>query len=183
MKEPNLKGEKVILRFPLDEIKAELITDYFQDEDQVRHMTAVPYPYTNQDAKNFIKFLETTKEVESTFEWGIFDKETDQFIGMVGLEEIDYDIGKGELGYWLAKDYWGKGYTKEATTMVLDFAFNELELERVEAYVVKENEPSLRLLESLAFQVEGLMRRAALNKGELVDRYVCGILKEEWQRS
>lgn len=175
---PILEDQKIKLEFPLGKVKPETIYNYFQDKEQAKFMTSVPYPYKLEDADNFLSFLESIKENNSMLEWGIFLKNSKTFIGMISLEEIDYDIRKAELGYWLAKNYWQQGYTYRAASLVLDYSFKTLNLQRIEAYIVKNNIGSMKLLEKLGFQQEGLLRRAALNKGKLVDRYIYSLLKK-----
>lgn len=183
MAEVILLGKRVYLAASLRRVEAKTIYQYFQDRDIIRYLSSVPDSYVLKDAEDFLHYLGLIEGDKSVLELGMFDQETDQFLGMISLEDIDHEIGKCEMGYWLAKDYWGQGYALEAATLVLNYAFTELKLQKVCAYLIKENVKSLQLLKRLGFQVEGLLRRDLINKGELVDRYVCGLLAEEWRAS
>ena len=78
------------------------------------------------------------------------------------------------------KNLHGKGIGLEIRKLLLDYAFLELGLNKVYAYVWKENKPMIKLNEKVGFQIEGLLREDVLSHGEKRDRHVMGILKEEY---
>ena len=86
-----------------------------------------------------------------------------------------------EIGYGISPDYWGKGYFKEALTMVLSFLFEELNFYKVWAKTQSNNISSIKALENSGFTNEGIMRDFYLsNKGERYDAAFLSILKEEY---
>ena len=72
----------------------------------------------------------------------------------------------GTIGYKFDEDYWHKGYAREAVSCMLDEVFRELKLHRVIAYVMEGNEPSIRLLETMGFRLEGLCEKNIKISGE-----------------
>ena len=90
------------------------------------------------------------------------------------------EAGRGDVGYWLGKPYWGQRLMREALTAVLDLCFGELDQVKVEAEVFTTNARSKRLVEGLGMQLEGTIRSSHLKRGEWVDAHIYGILREEW---
>lgn len=103
-----------------------------------------------------------------------------QPVGAVTLMRIDGTHGTAELGYWIAPDNWGAGYATAAARAVLEYAFAERRLERVEANALATNEASRAVIEKLGFVEEGRERAAFHVDGERVDRVNYGLLREEW---
>ncbi len=163
-----LIGERIYLETLTTKVNAKTLQENINDFEQTRYMHEVPYPYTLEDAESYIKYLNSIKD-DSCIELGIFNRNTDDFIGVVSLSNINYQYENGEIGYWIRKKFWNKGYTKEAAQMLIRYATLQ-----------KENTGSLALLTSLGFQVEGLMRKSVKNKGKLVDRYICSLIREEY---
>jgi RimJ/RimL family protein N-acetyltransferase len=87
----------------------------------------------------------------------------------------------GELAYWITPSEWGNGYATMAGELVVEHAFAELGLHRVEASAFETNEASKRVLEKLGFAREGTSRRAAYVDGEWVDVAEFALLESEWE--
>ncbi|WP_089789836.1 GNAT family N-acetyltransferase [Natronobacterium haloterrestre] len=98
--------------------------------------------------------------------------------GAVNL--FDVDGTAGTLSYWLFDEYRGRGYATEAVSLLVEHAFEELGLHRVEAEVFDGNDPSRRLLERVGFVGEGVSREARFTGGEFRDVHRFGLLAPEW---
>lgn len=104
-------------------------------------------------------------------------------LGEKVIGSITLDKGKGyhgckaELGYVIAKEYWGNGFATQAVKLATQTGFNDLEVERIEAFVDPSNIGSQRILEKNGFAREGLLKNYILHKGVLSDRYIYAILK------
>lgn len=116
--------------------------------------------------------------------WAIFLKETGDLIGTIALEDDRFrpDARSKELGYSLAYDYWGKGYMTEAARKVIEFAFNELELQIMCICTSTVNTRSQRIIEKCGFKLEGVIRMAyQIYDGSLRDSMEFSMTKEEWE--
>jgi RimJ/RimL family protein N-acetyltransferase len=102
-------------------------------------------------------------------------------IGDLYLRLLDYDNRQAEIGYTLARAYWGQGYAREAVGALLRYCFADLGLHRVIAIADSENSPSLGLLERLGMRREGHFRQSIHNGTTWRDEYQYAILREEWQ--
>ncbi|MBQ8415822.1 MAG: GNAT family N-acetyltransferase, partial [Clostridia bacterium] len=86
-----------------------------------------------------------------------------------------------EVGYVLNPEYWGKGIAPEALLAVMEFGFETLGLNRIEARFIEENERSRRVMEKVGMTFEGVMREGMLVKGSYVNVGICSILADEWR--
>jgi RimJ/RimL family protein N-acetyltransferase/uncharacterized protein (DUF952 family) len=90
---------------------------------------------------------------------------------------------RADIGLWIGLPYQGRGYGTQAVRLLVDFGFRYLGLERIEASIFVGNLASLRIFEKNGFQLEGTLRRAIRKRGVLVDDWVVGILRDDWQAS
>ena len=112
----------------------------------------LPHPYGLADAQAFITGASAAK-VETTFAVTLADG---TLIGMCGVAQL---YGEDpEIGYWLGQPYWGQGYATEAARAVIDYAFEDLRLERLESGARVSNPASRRVLEKCGFQWTGVKR-------------------------
>ncbi len=175
-----IEGNKINLRH-VRKADARSIYQYAGDETISRY-THVPHPYKLEDAYDFIKQTRSERRKKIGYHFGLEDKETAQVIGMIGLMNVDQTLKKGEVGYWLARPFRGRGIMKEAILLTLRFCFIELHLHRIYAHVFPENEVSMRLLEKIGFQREGIIREGFKHRGEYISVYLYSILEDDWAR-
>lgn len=176
-----ITGKRIILR-SLKATDASSIHRHANDR-QVFRYTTLPYPYTIKDARDFIKSTVENLEEQSSYEFGISLKEDDEIVGMIGLKKVNRENKlSAELGYWLGKKYWRQGITREAVGLMLDFAFNDINLHKVYAKVMKPNIASFNLLKKFGFQEEGLMREYEKRNNRWMDVYYMGLLKKEFKK-
>jgi len=104
-------------------------------------------------------------------------------IGHCGLFHIDETARHCELGISIGdKDYWGRGYGREAVSLLLDYAFRLRNLRRVWLEVHASNERAIRAYRSCGFVEEGRMRKHIWLGGRYVDNVLMGVLRDEWRR-
>lgn len=109
--------------------------------------------------------------------------ENGKIIAFAGITNIDFTVNKGESYTFVNPVMQGRGVGTQARKMVLDFAFNELGLNKVYAFTNEENIPSCRLSEKLGFKLEGRFREEYISKnGEFKDRLYYGLLKSDWKQ-
>lgn len=101
--------------------------------------------------------------------------------GTIGLHPADSVSGSGELGLFLAEEYWGQGLGTEASRLLTDYAFRERRFHRVTARVIEGNVGSRRIWEKLGFRHEATFREADFEDGEYVDVRLYAVLEDEWR--
>ena len=105
------------------------------------------------------------------------------FLGWCGLTRWNPDYRSASLGYCLDDSAWGHGYATEAARALLQWAFDTLDLNRVQAEADTRNAASARVLEKLGFVREGTLREDCIVNGEVSDSWVYGLIKREWPPS
>jgi len=103
-------------------------------------------------------------------------------IGVVDIRAISRLWAVGEIGYTLARQYWGKGYNLEAGTLLMDYGFERLGMRRIRAVCDTDNRRSYRTMEKLGMIRDGVIAGACVRDGCPVDRVVYSMLRKEWQR-
>ena len=148
---------------------AESIALHANDRDVWRNMRdRFPHPYTVKDAKDWIAFVATVPPGTN------FTFEVDgKAVGGISFEPLAdvFRVG-AEIGYWLARPYWGRGITTEAVRAVTDHAFLHFDFIRLQASVFSWNPASARVLEKAGYALEATNRRAMIKEGEIGDRWL-----------
>ncbi|HEX8362869.1 MAG TPA: GNAT family N-acetyltransferase [Longimicrobium sp.] len=98
-----------------------------------------------------------------------------ELCGAAGLT-IDPEHRRGELGYWIGRPFWGRGYATRAAAVVLEFGFREMKLRRIYATHLTRNLASARVLEKLGMRPEGILRQHVLHRGRWEDLAIRGCL-------
>ena len=105
------------------------------------------------------------------------------FLGWCSLTRWNPDHRSASMGYCFDEAAWGHGYATEAARAVLEWSFETLDLNRVQAETDTRNAASARVLEKLGFVREGTLREDCVVNGEVSDSWVYGLLRREWQTS
>ena len=138
-----------------------------------------PYPLTISKTRKIISEIEKEwKEKKTVVMFKIQLKETKKTIGVLDIYDIDRRDKHAKTGYWLGRNYWGKGYALEAVKGVIKFAFNNLNLNKIFADTLTDNLSSNKLLEKAGFRKIGVMRKDKLVKGKLRDRFLWELIKK-----
>jgi RimJ/RimL family protein N-acetyltransferase len=176
---PTLAAPRVALRW-LTEADIGALYGIFSDPAVMRYWATPPMSDIAQ-AKKLVADIHEGFRAQHLFEWGVARLEDDRIIGTCTLFAINESQGRGEIGFALGHQFWGRGYMKEALTALLDFAFGTLRMRRLEADVDPRNAGSLHAVERLGFRREGLLRERWKVDGELQDSVVLGLLSREWR--
>lgn len=128
------------------------------------------------ECSDYLKQIIDAYEHNNAAWWAVTEKNTDRVIGFCGYVNYAPHFNRAELGYLIAYEQWNKGYGTEACKAVIKYGFMGMQLHRVEATVDTENSASIRVLEKLGMQREGLLRERVLCNGEYRDRYMYGLL-------
>ena len=129
--------------------------DYYADPAVSRYILAST-PQNLTDAMNEIHYCRSLFYQKSGIYWAICQKTDNRMIGAVGIY-INSQHNRGEICYDLHKDYWRRGIMSRAIKKVMDFAFEHIKLDRLEAVTVKENVPSMTILDKIGYIREGTL--------------------------
>lgn len=137
----------------------------------------LPYPYTEQDGVDYISAMLSADENE-TFAFAI--TVDDKAVGSIGVfRQGNIHRQTGELGYYIAEEYWGKGIMTEAVIQTCEYVFEKSDIIRIYAEPFAYNGASCRVLEKAGFQYEGTLRSNAVKNGKVIDMKMYSLLKTE----
>ncbi|BAY08440.1 GNAT family N-acetyltransferase [Calothrix sp. NIES-2098] len=173
---PQLTTENLILReTTLNDTPA--VFQIFAD-DAVTKYHDVETATNIEQAQFLIQRRAERFQNQQAIRWGIARKEDNAIVGSCG-----YSIRnrfQAEIGYELARDYWRKGLMTEALSAIIQWGFEQLDLNRIEAFVMLENNASIQLLKKLQFVEEGVLREYGFWKGRFHDLKIFSLLKKDY---
>lgn len=112
-----------------------------------------------------------------------FERSSEALVGGIGLSNVRRGVAQtGTLGYWVGQEHARHGYMSASARLVVDFAFDQLGLHRVEAACLPTNQPSRGLLEKVGFRYEGYARGYLRIDGAWRDHVLYAVLREDWRR-
>ncbi len=123
---------------------------------------------TYEDTAAQMDWYEQGHENNTGYFWVMEHALTHDFIGVVGLYNIQATHHNGELGYWILPAFWNQGYTTEALAAVIHFTQTELKLHRIYAEIELENTASLHLMKRLGFDHEGTKTDCEYKNGRYI---------------
>lgn len=174
---PKLETVRLVLR-QLTARDVKFIYDLFSLEETNRHVENPPVKDMAEAREIYELYC---KPKPHLFRLGIELRATGKLVGTLGLYGIDMENKRATLGYDLLPEHWGKGYMAEACSALLDYAFGEMGLNRVQASAEPENTRSIRVMERLGFTREGLARQLDFYKGAFHDDALYSVLSSEWK--
>jgi ribosomal-protein-alanine N-acetyltransferase len=175
---PKLSTKRLILRpFTLDD--APVVQKLAGHRDIAATTLNIPYPYEDGMAEEWINTHQEKFEQGKVVNFAVVLRGNGQLVGAMGLE-INKRHECAELGYWIGKTYWNKGYCTEAAMAVLDYGFNELHMNRIFAYHMKRNPASGRVMQKIGMTHEGCLRQFVKKWDVFEDMETYAILRSEY---
>lgn len=128
------------------------------------------------DTHAFLRAAEKEAYEHTAFKAGIW--RGTELLGAIDLHDIDWANANARVGYWLAKEHMGHGIMTRAVRVLTEYAFEALDLHRVEIHVATENERSRRIPERLGFEMEGVLHEVQRLRGEYLDHALYALVRE-----
>ncbi|MCD6550708.1 GNAT family protein [Thermotoga sp.] len=174
-----LKGKLVRLReYRKEDIDKAL--EYINDPEVKKYLIpGIPFPLRREDEEKWYQNLDgfSTK----SYSFAIETLSTREYIGGCGINNIDWKNSIAEVGIFLGRPYWNKGYGTDAMKVLVRFIFNEMNINKIKLGVYSFNKRAMRVYEKVGFKVEGVLREELYREGKYHDVYVMGILRREWK--
>lgn len=175
---PEITTARLVLRQPAPADSDDVYS--FRSDPKVTE----PYctkPYTTPgQAGRWIRSVIESYYAQRDILWFITLKGEGKVIGDCTLWNLAHESSCGELGYELHSSCWGKGIASEAISAVIEFGFEKMELNRIEACPFSSNESSGKLLLRHGFRLEGNLRERVFFNGKYHDQLYYGLLRYEW---
>ena len=131
-----------------------------------------------------LRFYQRELRDETGYAFFIFSRESDALVGGLSLSHVRRGVTQScAVGYWLGRSFTGRGLMTDALHATLPFVFDVLRLHRLEAACLPHNTSSVRVLQNVGFQQEGLARKYLKINGVWQDHLLFGCLAEEWREA
>ena len=174
-----LRTDRLVLR-ALEETDGEGFYEVFSDPETMRYWSGTPVS-DRAEAEALLRREFELLAGGDCQTWATALPDSDRLIGKITLFGISEQNRRAEIGYILRRDQWGRGLMSEALAEILDYAFDEVGLHRIEADTDPANRPSLALLEKFGFRREGLFRDRWYIGGRWHDSVMLGLLEEDYR--
>jgi RimJ/RimL family protein N-acetyltransferase len=178
---PTLHTARLRLR-PFNDSDANALFALHSNATVLRYWDAPPW----SEHLRAERFIAACRQIAEAGTWTrlAVDRVSDgAFIGWCSLTRWNPDYRSASMGYCLDDAAWGHGYATEAARALLQWAFDTLKMNRVQAETDTRNAASARVLEKLGFVREGTLREDCVVNGEVSDSWVYGLIRREWQPS
>jgi RimJ/RimL family protein N-acetyltransferase len=151
---------------------------HLNDRDMYDRTLRIPFPYTDASADEWLALVAKITEEQGRPVQFAVRSAADALIGGCGFDGLQ--VGKShlaEVGYWLAKPYWGRGIMTAVMQRLCQHAFEEFGLAKITAHVFPHNQASARVLAKCGFREEGFLRKHFLKGGQFIDARLFALLK------
>ncbi|MFT4136127.1 GNAT family N-acetyltransferase [Microbacterium sp.] len=174
---PVLRGPRTVLR----ELRPADAADLFVFRSDVEAQRYNDEPLREvADAVTLIDRLRAEFQAGEGVHWALALHDDDRVIGLFGLGSWDRHHRRAELGYDVHRDHWGRGLATEAVRAIVDCAFTTMDLNRIEALIIADNHPSIRLVRRVGFVHEGTRRACSWeDDGAFHDSAIYGLLRDD----
>lgn len=137
-------------------------------------------PLNNKDEAAYeIQLLHDRFESSKSIKWAIIRDNDNSYIGSVGIKEFMNIHRRGTLSCILSPEHWGYGYGTEALTTIVNYCFEELCLNRLQAFVDPKNSQAMSLFRKLGFRMECILKEYEYERGKYIDLAIWGLIKEK----
>lgn len=174
---PRIEAGRIAMR-PFTPDDAETVEVLINDAEVAAGTLRIPHPYPKGAARPWIEAQAESYRAGKSLTWAVVTAAGDQLLGAISLR-LTPAHHRAEIGYWIARAAWGKGYATEAVRAVLAFGFDELGLHRIDAHHYVENPASGRVMLKAGMKSEGLRRGAVWRDGVPRDLEEYAILRTD----
>ncbi|MFK7813853.1 MAG: GNAT family N-acetyltransferase [Maribacter sp.] len=182
---PRLVTKRLILN-QIKPIDIPDIVSYAGNIKIVENTRTMPHPYQEEDAISWMNMANQGFKNRDNYIFAMRLRDTHSFLGGIGLT-LDKSNNRAELGYWIAEGFWNLGFTTEAVQAILQFGFEQLNLNKIVAVYITTNEASGKVMIKNGMVKEGEFKDHDIKKDHTVadDKYVSLIqyrmLKSEYE--
>lgn len=172
-----LQSVRLILRpFSMDD--ATRVQKLAGNKEVAKTTLGIPHPYPIEAAESWIENHPKMMK-NGVFPFAIELKSEKLLIGTITIR-INEVHKKGELAYWVGKEYWGNGYGTEAAKEMVRYGFEELKLNRIWAMAMSKNPASTKVMENVGMKKEGVLKQDIIKSGVFEDSDIYGLIKSDY---
>jgi len=155
------------------------LVDAINHPDIAATTLEIPHPYTLENAADWIRYVNSPDTMKESVSLTGFHKDSNEIICAVSLDKINTRHLRAEIGYWCRVSQWNHGFMTEAADRMIDYGFDELNLERIYGICFQNNSASARVMEKLGMTFEGTARSEYIKNGTPIDFHHYAILRSD----
>lgn len=174
---PRLEASRVVLR-PFDAADATAMETLINDAEVAAGTLTIPHPYPKGSAVPWIDGHAESCRTGRSVNWAITAREDGRLLGAISIRLVAAHH-RGEIGYWIARGEWGRGFATDAVRAVIAWAFDALGLYRIDAHHFVENPASGSVMRKAGMRSEGRRRGAVFRAGVPRDLEEYAILRTD----
>ncbi|UNK19467.1 GNAT family N-acetyltransferase [Paenibacillus sp. N3/727] len=178
---PVIQSDSLILK-KINESHLEEVYAIYSNDKVFEYCGIIP-KHNKNTVKSMIGHFERDYNKRTRVKWGIFsNQKPERLVGIIEASDFNRKVNMVTIGYFLAECNWGNGIATNAVAMLLQYLFDEVQVNRIQAEVMPPNERSRKVLLKNGFTKEGMLRQASLWSGKgIVDLEIYSILKQEYE--
>jgi len=180
---PKLEGSRVVLKKHEEALASTMFS--YVEKDRARlsqFLPWVPFIKTAEDELNYIKHTRKCWDERTLFDYGMYRKSDDVYMGNIGLHTIRWDLNRCEVGYWILGDFEGQGYMSEALRILEAHVF-ELGFHRVEVRCSSINQRSASVPIACGYVFDGVLKENSIEQKKYRDSYVFSKLSHQYKKN
>lgn len=154
---------------------AEKLKDLLNDNEVLKYLTGIPFPYTLAKSKKDIKQSQKEWKTGKSYHFTILAD--NEIVGNIILHNPNKDKGRYDLGFFIGRKFWGKGIVTEAIKQTIKFGFNKLNLYRIQGDNDSDNPASGKVMKKAGMKLEGIQKKIQKKGNKFIDLYLWGITK------
>jgi len=174
----NLESSKIRLRaYRREDIKDAL--SFINDPEVSEYLRpGIPFPMKLENEEKWYESIDPMST--SNYSFAIETKDKSLYIGGCGINETDWKNSWCVVGIFLGKRYWNKGYGTDAMKTLVNFIFNEMNMNKIKLNVYSFNKRAVKSYEKCGFVTEGILKQEFFRNGQYHDEYIMSILKSDY---
>ncbi|RAV09195.1 GNAT family N-acetyltransferase [Paenibacillus contaminans] len=173
--------QRLFLRF-FELSDAKVVQELAGNEEVARTTLSIPYPYPDGAAEKWIETVRQSSEKGDSYAFAIIKKDDGALIGNMSMG-VSSKHKRAELAYWIGKPFWGQGYATEAARRIVQFGFEDLELNRIFAAAMTKNPGSYKVMTKIGMKEEGTFPQHVLKWGVYEDLVFYGMMQSEYLKN
>ncbi|WP_433943009.1 GNAT family N-acetyltransferase [Paenibacillus sp. SN-8-1] len=177
--QPIIETERLFLR-PFKLPDASRVQELAGDIEVARTTLSIPYPYPDGAAESWISACNHNSDAGNGFPFALVSKESNVLIGCMSIN-IASPHQRGELGYWLGRAFWGKGYATEAAKALIHYGFEDLKLNKIWAAAMAANPASSNVMTKVGMKFEGEFKQHILKGDKFEDLVYYGMTRMDYE--
>ncbi len=178
-KMPTLRTERLTLR-KMSVYDSKDMYDYARRPEVTKYLLWHEHESEQQSYEHLCYIADAYKRGDY-YDWGVTLTDSGKMIGTCGYTSFDFEHGRVEIGYVLNPDFWGQGIATEAVSALTEFAFKELNANRVEIHFIEGNNASLKVAEKCGMTLEGYLKQYMLIKGEYKNIGFAAVTRDKFE--